>query len=66
MLVLTRKTGQSFVIGHNVVVTVNKTSRGRVRLSIDAPQQITIQRGEIVEPAGMSHRPCGIVDKPKS
>jgi carbon storage regulator CsrA len=47
MLVLTRKTGESIVIG-NVTVHVGQVLRGRVRIAIDAPPDISIVRAELV------------------
>ena len=37
MLVLSRKIGESIVIGDDVVVTVRETHGGRIRLAIEAP-----------------------------
>ena len=49
MLVLTRKVGQSIVIGDDVTVTVAAVIRGQVRLGIDAPQNIRVNRSEVQE-----------------
>jgi carbon storage regulator CsrA len=48
MLVLTRKAGQSVVIG-DVVVRVGDLHRGRVKLAIDAPSGVSVLRGELVQ-----------------
>jgi len=47
MLVLTRRVGESLVIGDNIWITVCKISGRQVRLSIDAPKSILINRYEI-------------------
>lgn len=47
MLVLTRRRGESIVIGDLVVVQVLETRGRRVRLSIDAPREIRIRRAEV-------------------
>ncbi len=47
MLVLSRKQGESLRIGTDVCVTVVSTSGGQVRLSIDAPEDVTIYREEL-------------------
>lgn len=49
MLVLGRKPGQYIVINKKVKVNVIKTDNGSVRLAIDAPREIEIERGEIWE-----------------
>lgn len=50
MLALTREVGQKILIGDDVVVTVlSVSSNGRVRLGIDAPKHIRVDRLEVVE-----------------
>jgi carbon storage regulator len=48
MLVLSRKIGESIVIGRDVVVTVRETRGGRIRLSIEAPQDVLVLRKELI------------------
>jgi carbon storage regulator len=47
MLVLTRKPGESVVIGDGVTVTVVAVEHGRVRLGFNAPKEVPIQRTEV-------------------
>ncbi|MDA1053867.1 MAG: carbon storage regulator [Planctomycetota bacterium] len=47
MLVLSRKVGQSIKIGDGITVVVTATTKGRVRLAIEAPTEIPILRGEL-------------------
>ncbi|MFL0269673.1 carbon storage regulator CsrA [Candidatus Clostridium radicumherbarum] len=47
MLVITRKKGESILIGEDIEITVIKTEEGSVKLSIDAPKNITILRKEL-------------------
>lgn len=50
MLVLTRGIKQSIVInGGLVTVTVLEVKGGRVRLGIEAPSDVQVQRSEILE-----------------
>jgi carbon storage regulator len=49
MLVLTRKSGESIVIGDGITVTVAQVSGNRVKLTFDAPQECRIQRGELAQ-----------------
>jgi carbon storage regulator len=47
MLVLSRKVGESLVIADNIKLTIVKISGNRVRLGIEAPEDVSILRGEI-------------------
>ncbi|MFZ5644525.1 MAG: carbon storage regulator CsrA [Bacillota bacterium] len=47
MLVLTRKKGQSIIIGGEIKVTVVEVSGETIRLGIDAPTHLEIYREEI-------------------
>lgn len=49
MLALTRKVGESIVIGGNIVVTIVDIKGDSIRLGIDAPKEIKIYRGEIYD-----------------
>ncbi len=47
MLILTRRAGESIVIGDNIVVTIVEAGRDSVRVGIDAPRNITVHRHEV-------------------
>ncbi len=47
MLVLTRKTNQSIMIGDEVEVTVLAVSRDKIRLGITAPRDVPVFRKEV-------------------
>jgi carbon storage regulator len=49
MLVLSRGRDESIVIGDNIVVTIVDIRRDKVRLGIDAPQEIPVHRREVYE-----------------
>ena len=49
MLIITRKKGQSIMIGDDIEITVSKLDDGSVKLGIDAPKDMTILRKEIYE-----------------
>lgn len=48
MLILGRKVGDSILIGDGIKIVVLACDRGGVRLGIEAPEDVTILRGEIV------------------
>ena len=47
MLVLTRKQGESIVVGNQIRVKVVEISPGVVRLGIEAPREVSIVRAEL-------------------
>lgn len=49
MLVLTRRRGETIVIGDNIRITVADIRGDRVRLGITAPEQVPVDRGEVHE-----------------
>jgi carbon storage regulator len=52
MLVLTRKPGQSIMIGEGVEVQVLSVAGEKVRLGITAPQDVSIFRNEVYDRIG--------------
>lgn len=55
MLVLSRKEWQTIVIGENVTVTVCRINDDKVRLGVDAPDDVNIRRGELPAREGPRH-----------
>jgi len=51
MLILRRRPGETLLIGDNVTVRVLESSEGSVRLAIDAPREVKILRGELLQAA---------------
>lgn len=49
MLVLTRKVGESFMIGDKITVTVVRVAGGGVRIGIEAPDDCLVMRRELGE-----------------
>ena len=47
MLVLSRKPGQSLIIGENIVLTVLEVEGDRVKIGVEAPREVAILRGEL-------------------
>lgn len=48
-MVLTRKPGEKIMIGDDIVITVMEGRGDGVRIGIEAPRGVTIQRSEVVE-----------------
>ncbi len=48
MLVLTRKPGERVLIGDDIVITILDSRGDGIRIGIDAPRGVRIQRDEIV------------------
>jgi len=49
MLVLSRKINQSILIGENVRVVVVAIERDQVKLGIEAPRDLSVNRSEVSE-----------------
>ena len=47
MLTLGRRKGETIVVGGNITVTVVKICGNEVKLRVQAPEDVTIHRGEI-------------------
>ncbi|ATD54619.1 carbon storage regulator CsrA [Clostridium chauvoei] len=47
MLVITRKKGESLLIGDNIEVSISKIEDGSVKLAVKAPKEVTILRKEL-------------------
>lgn len=47
MLILTRRLGETIIIGEDIEITVLGTKGGQVRLGINAPKDVDVHREEI-------------------
>lgn len=49
MLILTRRIGESVMIGDEVVVTILGVKGNQVRVGVNAPKEVSVHREEIYE-----------------
>jgi carbon storage regulator len=60
VLILTRRAGETLLIGDNVEVTVLAVLGGQVRIGIKAPRNIIVDREELAERKRLNPRPAAI------
>ena len=56
MLVLSRRTGESVVLGEDITVTVLEVRGDVVRVGIDAPRSLKVHRAELLQQLEQSNR----------
>ena len=59
MLILTRRVGETVVIGDEVQVTVLGVKGNQVRLGVTAPREVAVHRQEIYERIRKERSPSG-------
>jgi len=56
MLILTRRQAETLVIGDSVTVTVLDIKGDRVRIGVNAPRDVIVNREEIFDKTRRKHR----------
>jgi carbon storage regulator len=56
MLVLSRRSGESVVLGEDITITVLEVRGDVVRIGIDAPRSVKVHRAELLEQLEQSNR----------
>ena len=59
MLILTRRIGETLIIGDNVTITVLGVKGNQVRLGVNAPKSVSVHREEIYERIQREHGGAG-------
>ncbi len=62
MLILTRRVGQSIVIGDDVTITIVEAGRDTVRVGIDAPRSVAVHRQEVYAEISRENEAAGAAD----
>lgn len=52
MLVLTRKAGETIVIDGGIRITISAIDSTRVKVGVEAPRNVRVDRGEVAERVG--------------
>jgi carbon storage regulator len=63
MLILTRKTGESILIGDDIEITITSIDQNKVRVGIKSPSNIPIYREEIYRRIQKENRAAALIGK---
>jgi carbon storage regulator len=63
MLILTRRVGETVMIGDDVTITVLGVKGNQVRVGINAPKHVAVHREEIYERIKREQQPEEIAEK---
>lgn len=58
MLCISLKSGEYFTLGDNVVIQYSRLEGGRVHLIINAPKDVPVIRGSVLERGGGQRPEC--------
>jgi carbon storage regulator len=65
MLILTRRVGETVMIGDDVTITVLGVKGNQVRVGINAPKHVAVHREEIYERIKREQNSDEVSEKPK-
>ena len=62
MLVLTRKRGERILVGDDIVITILDIKGDAIRIGVDAPSGVRIQRHEVIEAIAEANKAAAEAD----
>ena len=62
MLIITRKKGESLMIGDDIEIVISKIDDGSVKIGINAPRDIEILRKELYEEVELENKEATKID----
>ena len=62
MLIITRKKGESLMIGDDIEIIISKIDDGSVKIGIEAPRNIQILRKELYEEVEQENKEATKID----
>ena len=65
MLILTRRVGETVMIGDDVTITVLGVKGNQVRVGINAPKHVAVHREEIYERIKREQQSAEVAEEPK-
>ncbi|KTC87664.1 carbon storage regulator CsrA [Legionella drozanskii] len=65
MLILTRRRGESIMIGHDIKLTIEGIKGNQVKFAIEAPRDMPVHRQEIYNQIYENNRAISMVDNEK-
>jgi carbon storage regulator len=66
MLILTRRVGETLMIGNDVTVTVLGVKGNQVRIGVNAPKDVAVHREEIYERIKREEDQCSSTGAPSA
>ncbi len=63
MLILTRKSGESILIGDDIEVTITSIDQNKVRVGIKSPPHVPIYREELYRKIQQENRAAALIGK---